>query len=244
MSKKSKAANNEIKSSVKEAYKTLRSNIQFSSLDKKIQTIVVTSSGPGEGKTTTAARLAISMAQASKKTILIDCDLRKPNIHKFFKISNLYGLSSFLIDEIKLSEVLQTTNEANLSIITLGTKPPNPSELLASTKMKNFIESLKSEYDCIILDTPPVILVTDALILSQYADGCLLVVAAGETHKEAVKKAKKLIENVNGNILGIVLNKLDLRKRKYYGYDNYYYSDDIGASTKIKKRWFGKNKSM
>lgn len=214
------------KSPITESYKTLRSNILFSSLDKKIQTIVVTSSGPGEGKSTTSANLAIVMAQAGNKTILIDCDLRKPTVHKAFGISNQVGLSNLLIGESKLPNVVQKTSEENLHVLTLGVRPPNPSELLGSEKMKNFVHSLKETYDYIILDTPPVIVVTDALILSQYADGCLLVVAAGEAHRDAVVKAKRLLENVNGNILGIVLNKLDIEKDKYYGYYNYYYADD------------------
>lgn len=213
-------------STVAEAYKTLRSNILFSSLDKKIQTIVVTSSGPSEGKTTTSTNLAIVMAQAGNKTILIDCDLRKPTIHKMFEISNQVGLSNLLIGETKLNDVILKTTEENLHIIPLGVRPPNPSELLGSEKMKNFIHSLKETYDYIILDTPPVILVTDALIVSQYADGCLLVVSAGETHKDAVMKSKRLIENVNGNIMGIVLNKLDIENNRYYGYYNYYYSEE------------------
>lgn len=227
------------KSPITEAYKTLRSNIQFSSLDKKIQTIVVTSSGPGEGKTTTATNLAVVMAQSGNRTIIIDCDLRKPNIHKTFGLSNQKGLSNMLINEAVLSEVVQKTNVENLHVITLGVRPPNPSELLGSAKMKNFVESLKTEYDFVILDTPPVILVTDALILSQYADGCLLVVSAGETNKDAVLKAKKLLENVNSNILGIVMNKLDITKNRYYGYYNYYYSEE-GEPKKMKKNTWQK----
>ena len=236
MRKSKTPAFSDLKSPMSEAYKTLRSNIRFSSLDKKIQTIMITSPGPGEGKTTTSSNLAIAMAQAGYKTILIDCDLRKSNVHKGFNLSNQIGLSTFLIGDATFEEVLQRTWEENLFVITLGEKPPNPSELLGSLKMKNFIASLKEEYEYIILDTSPVILVSDALILSQYSDGCLLIVAADETHREAVNKAKRLLTNVNANILGIVLNKLDVSKRKYYGYDNSYYYDDNKKKSKPKTK--------
>jgi capsular exopolysaccharide synthesis family protein len=228
----------DIKSPMSEAYKTLRSNIQFSSLDIKIKTIVVTSSLPGEGRTTTASNLAIAMAQAGSKTILLDCDLRTPFIHKALNLSNKLGLSNYLIGEVKLTDVIQKTEEENLSVITMGAKPLNPSELLSSLKMKEFIISLKEKhgYEYIIIDTPPVILVTDALILAQYADGCILVVAASETKREAVAKAKSLLTKVNVYILGVVLNKLDISKRKYFGYDSdYYYLNDENQKEKSKK---------
>lgn len=241
--KKSKEESIDFRAPISEAYKTLRSNIQFSSLDKKIQTLVVTSSGPGEGKTTTSCSLAIAMAQAGKKTVLIDCDLRKPSVHRNFKLSNERGLSTLLIGESKQSEVIQKTWEENLDVITLGVRPPNPSELLESVKMRNFLEALKETYEYIILDTPPVIMVTDALILAQFSDGCILVVAAGETHKEAIKKSKKLITNVNGHILGVVLNKLDLSKRKYFGYDQYYYNYGYVEEQKKKRSFFKKKES-
>jgi capsular exopolysaccharide synthesis family protein len=235
--RKSKSVNTiDLKSSIPETYKTLRSNIQFSSLDKKIHTIVVTSPGPGEGKTTIASNLAITMAQAGNKTILIDCDLRKPSIHKAFNLSNLEGLSNLLIEEAILKDVIRSTEIENLHIITLGAKPPNPSELLSSSKMKDFILSLKEDYEYIIIDTPPVAMVTDAQILSQYADGCLLVVAGGETHKDAVIMAKELLTKVNAKILGVVLNKIDnSRKGYYYGYYNLYLENDDKKKKRGKK---------
>lgn len=206
------------KSPISEAYRTLRTNIHFSSFDKKIKTIVVTSSGPGEGKSTTCANLAVVMAENGYKTVLIDCDLRSTTIHRLFNVSNEKGLSDFLVGNIEFSEAVEKTEIPNLNIITSGTKPPNPSELVGSEMMKNFIENLKESYDYIILDAPPVIIVTDAQLLSAYADGCVLVVASSEVEKAAAIKAKELLEKVNARILGVVLNKMDVKKKRNYGY--------------------------
>lgn len=206
------------KSSISEAYRTLRTNIRFSSFAKKVKTIVVTSTGTGEGKSTTSANLAIVMAENRYKTILIDCDQRNGRLHRLFNIPNQKGLSDFLVDNIQLSEVVQKTQIPNLYMITSGTKPPNPSELVGSEKMKRFIEDLKDTYEYIILDTSPVIIVTDAQLISTYADGCILVVASSEVEKAAAIKAKELLEKVNAKILGVVLNKFDIENKRYYGY--------------------------
>lgn len=214
---------------VEEAYKTLRTNIRFFSIENRIQTIVVTSSVPGEGKTTTAINLALAMAQGGHRTILVDCDLRKPRIHKAFGISNSKGLSNVLISEDTFDSALYEVaiNEKkveNLFVLPAGMNAPNPSELLGSYIMKRLIHAIKMDFEYIILDTPPVLLVTDAQILSQYADGCLLVVASGKVHMEDAMKAKSLLMNVNAKILGVVLNKVKLRKKRRY-YD-YYYGDN------------------
>jgi capsular exopolysaccharide synthesis family protein len=215
------------KSPITEAYRTLRTNIQFSSFDKKIKTIVITSTGPGEGKTTTSSNLAVAMAQGGHKTLILDCDLRKPRIHRVFNISNQIGLSNLLIGEKKFEEVVHKTEVYNLFVLTSGVKPPNPSELLASSKMQNLIEMLKESYDYVIIDTPPVIMVTDAQILSKYADGCLIVVSSGESDKIAAQRAKELLQKVDANILGVVLNKLDTSKKGHYEYYyQYYYGND------------------
>jgi capsular exopolysaccharide synthesis family protein len=206
------------KSPISEAYRTLRTNIQFSSFDKKVKTIVVTSSAMGEGKSTTCANLAVVMAENGYKTVLIDCDMRSSIIHEIFNVSNEKGLSDFLVGNIGLSEAVKKTEIPNLNIITSGTKPPNPSELVGSENMKNFIEDLKEMYDYLILDTPPVIIVTDAQLLSSYADGCVLVVASSQVEKAAVVKAKELLEKVNARILGVVLNKMDVKHKGYSGY--------------------------
>lgn len=210
------------KSPIAESYRTLRTNIHFSSFDKKVKTIVITSSGPGEGKSTTCANLAVVIAENGYKTVLIDCDQRRARLHKLFNTSNEKGLSDFLVDNIQFSEAVQKTEIPNLNIITSGTRPPNPSELVASEKMKKFIEDLKEDYDYIILDTPPITVVTDAQLISAYADGCVLVVASAEVEKAAAIKAKELLEKVNAKILGVVLNKMDVKQKEY---SRYYYSE-------------------
>lgn len=225
------------KSPAAEAYRTLRTNIQFSSFDNKIKTIVITSSGPAEGKTTTSCNLAIATAQAGKRTILLDCDMRNPKIHKVFELSNQTGLSDVLIGEVNYYEAVHNTEVENLRVLSSGTRPPNPAELLSSEKMKKFLESLKENYDYIIIDTPPIIMVTDAQILSRYADGCLLVIASGEADKNAAIKAKELLEKVDAKILGVVLNKLDTKRKGYYGqYYNYYYSGSKRKHLRKEKR--------
>ena len=165
-----------------ESYKTLRTNIQYSSFDKEIRTIVVTSSEPGEGKSTTSGNLAFAFAQSDKKTIIIDCDLRKPSLHKKFKISNTSGLSDVLIGRVKVDEAVHEYSK-NLDVLTSGKLPPNPSEMLGSKTMENLVKALKSQYDIIILDSSPLQAVTDSQILSAKADGTVLVVRAGKTKK-------------------------------------------------------------
>lgn len=223
-------------SPMSESYRTLRTNIQFSSFDKKIKTLLLTSSGPGEGKTTTSSNLAMVMAQGGNKTLLIDCDQRKPQVHKVFGFSNEKGLSNILVNdnEVDINIGIHETEQENLHVLTSGTRPPNPAELLGSAKMKNFIEELKETYDYIILDTPPIILVTDAQILAQYTDGCLLVVSSGEAERDAAIKAKGLLEKVNAKILGIVLNKVDIKKKGYYNYQYRY--GETNKGNKIRKK--------
>lgn len=220
------------KSPVSESYRTLRTNIMFSSLDKKVQTIMVTSSGPEEGKTTVASNLAVIMAQNGNKTIIIDCDFRKPRLHKVFQVSNEIGLSNYLIGEAAIADFLKQTSIKNLNVIPSGVKPLNPAELLGSAKMMEYIILLKHYFDYIILDTPPVVIVTDAQIVSQYADGCLLVVASGEVEREAVMKAKELLTKVNAKILGVVLNKVENNGKGRY---KYYYDEQSGKHKKKKK---------
>ncbi|MFU0784644.1 MAG: non-specific protein-tyrosine kinase [Thermoanaerobacterium thermosaccharolyticum] len=224
------------KSPISEAFRTLRTNIQFSSFDKKIQTIMITSSGPGEGKSTTASNLAVVMAESGSSTILIDCDQRKPRLHKIFLTSNQTGLSDILAGKVVFEDAIKDVGVGNLTLLTSGTRPPNPSELMASRKMKKFIDELKNRYEYIIIDTPPVIAVTDAQLLSRYADGCLLVIASSQVEREAAIKAKGLLEKVNANILGTVLNKLEVKEKGYYGYYYSYYDENGTKHKKRKKR--------
>lgn len=211
-----------------EAYRTLRTNIRYSSIDKKVQVICITSAGPGEGKSTVASNLAVVMAEAGKKTLLIDCDLRKPTIHKAFNLSNSAGLSDLLAGKTVLEKTVQESGIENLQVLTSGTRPPKPSELLSSSKMKKFIAVFRVMYDFVIIDTSPVLLVTDAQLLAECTDGYLLVLASGQVDKDAAAKAQSLLEKVDAKILGAVLNKFDSSKGGYYGYygKSYYSSNE------------------
>ncbi|WP_058953371.1 CpsD/CapB family tyrosine-protein kinase [Clostridium tyrobutyricum] len=226
------------KSPISESYRTLRTNIQFSSVDNEVQTIMITSSGPGEGKSTTASNLAIVMAESGAKTIIIDCDHRKPILHKKFLVSNRTGLSDVLAGKAEFQDAVINTgiDNLNLDLLTSGTKPPNPSGLLASKRMKTFIEDLKDKYRYIIIDTPPIIAVTDAQIVSTYVDGSILVVASSQADRDAAQKAKRLLEKVNANILGTVLNKVEAKGKGYYGYYYSYYDEDGNKQKKKKKK--------
>lgn len=208
---------NKPRSVAAESYRTLRTNIQYSSFDEECKSIVITSSEPGEGKSTTAANLALSLAQGEKKVILIDCDLRKPSIHKKFKISNLTGLSDVLIGQKKLIQVLKRHGD-NLLLLTSGKIPPNPSEMLGSKAMKNLLKELRENFDYIIIDTPPVQAVTDSQVLSTEADGTLLVIKAEKTKKDSVHNSINLLRKVNANIIGTVLNGVNNNSENYHYY--------------------------
>lgn len=203
-----------------ESYRVLRTNIQYSSYDKEIKRILVTSSEPGEGKSTTAGNLALAFAQDEKKVLLIDCDLRKPSVHKKFRISNNKGLSDSIIDRKKLKDCIQKKGEY-IHILPSGKVPPNPSEMLGSEAMNELLNELSNDYDVIIIDSPPVLAVTDAQILSTKSDGTLIVVRAEQTKKDAVIAAKGVLDKVNANILGTVLNGGNKNKDNYY----YYYGN-------------------
>lgn len=200
-----------------EAYRSLRSNIEYSSFDDEYRVIVVTSSVPEEGKSTTSGNLAIALAQSGNSVLLVDCDMRKPSIHKKFKISNAAGTAELLLRKKSFEEVANNYNE-NLTIITAGKIPPNPSEMLASRAMTAFIEEMKKEFKYIILDTPPLQAVTDAQVLSTKADGVLLIVRAGSTKREMVFNSVDLIKKVQGKVIGTVLNGVENKKNNYYYY--------------------------
>lgn len=212
------------KSPVSESFRTLRTNIQFSSLDKEIRVIAVTSSEPSEGKSTVISNLGITMAQAGQKVLIIDCDLRKPKIHKIFKISNVLGFTSALVENVEISSIINAIEGIdNLSVLTSGPIPPNPSELLNSKKCKMFIEKLKENFDIILLDAPPVGVVTDAAIISTFVDGIVLVIGYGQVDIHGIQRTKELLQKVNAPILGTVLNKIPISKGKYGGYKYYRY---------------------
>lgn len=198
-----------------ESYRILRTNIMYSSFDKEIKRILVTSAEPGEGKSITSGNLALAFAHDEKKVILIDCDLRRPSLYKKFRISNNRGLSDVIIDRDKLNKCIQKRTEY-LDILTAGKIPPNPSEMLGSKAMTGLLDELSNIYDVIILDSPPVLAVTDAQILSTKTDGTILVVRGEKTKKDTVLAAKGVLNKVNANILGTVLNGGSKNKDSYY----------------------------
>lgn len=206
------------KSIMAEAYRGLRTNIAYSSFDSKYQIISVTSATPGEGKSTTALNLAVSLAQSENKVLLVDCDVRKPSLHKKMGISNVWGLTDLLTGKKNMDISAKETNK-NLTVLTSGTIPPNPAEMLASKVMSDFLEESRKHYDYIILDTSPLQAVTDAQILSTKADGTLIVVKANDTKKEDVVASVDMIKKVNGKIMGIVLNGVKDNKKKYHYYE-------------------------
>lgn len=209
------------KSCTSEAYRTLRTNIQFSNFDNNIKTLLITSSSSCEGKSTVASNLAISIAESKNKVLLLDCDLRRPSIHKKFNLSNKNGLSNLLIGQYKFNEIVQKYDE-NLYVLTAGIIPPNPSELLSSNKMNDFLTKSKEYFDYIIVDTSPVGSISDAQALAALVDGVLLVLSSGESEAAEVNKAIELLRYVKANIIGIVANKLKYSKKIRKKYNDYY----------------------
>lgn len=207
-----------------EAYRTLRTNIEFITSCNSLKTIMVTSSRPAEGKTLTAAMLATFFAQTGKKTVILDCDLRNPNIHKLFTTPNTVGLTNYLAGKASLNEIITKTAMENLYVLTSGIKPPNPTELLSTSHMKMLMKILKNDYDYIIIDTPPVGLVTDAQVISQIADGSIFIVSSGKSIKDDTVKSKELLRQVGGSIVGYVLN--NVRYSSKYKKYSYYYKDN------------------
>ncbi|TAA72290.1 CpsD/CapB family tyrosine-protein kinase [Planococcus salinarum] len=206
----------EPQSYVSEQYRTLRTNINFSSPDENIQTIVITSAGPAEGKSTTAANLAVVYAQEGKNILLVDGDLRKPTMHHTFKIRNIMGLSSILGRQVSLKAAIKKTGVNGLDILTSGQIPPNPAELLASKSMDVLLDQLKSKYDLIIFDSPPMLSVTDAQILAYKCDGVILVLNSKSTEKQQAIKAKEAIAVSKSKLIGVVLNNYSNSKENYY----------------------------
>ncbi|WP_449355147.1 CpsD/CapB family tyrosine-protein kinase [Virgibacillus natechei] len=206
------------RSPVSEQYRTVRTNLQFSAVDEELQSMVVTSAGPGDGKSMTTANLAVVYAQQGKKVLLIDADLRKPTVHYTFRVDNLNGLSNYLVGGSALTDVSTPSDVDNLDIISCGPIPPNPSELLASKRMEKLIDEAKQSYDIIIFDTPPVLAVADAQILSSLCDGSILVVRSNQTEYDPATKAIEALKSVNAKILGTILNDRAKQDSNYYYY--------------------------
>ncbi|NOV00004.1 CpsD/CapB family tyrosine-protein kinase [Paenibacillus planticolens] len=211
------------KSPISEAYRTLRTNIQFSSIDEELKVLMITSAGPGEGKSTTLVNLAVAYAQADKKVLVIDADLRKPTMHHTLQVSNRWGLTNLLTNQLSIPEVLQASAIKNLNIITSGPIPPNPSEILASKKMTSVLDELRQQFDIVLIDAPPAIAVTDSQIIATRSDGVILVVDSDRVKRDAALKAKQNLDNVRARILGVVLNNVDRKNRDAYYY--YYYGE-------------------
>lgn len=196
-----------------EAYRTLRTNIQIFNKNKQLKSLMVTSAQPHEGTSTIVSNLAIPMVQTGQRILLIDGNLRKPAIHHAFRLSNQVGLASLLNKEVELDEVVQEVKGMGLKVITAGPAVYNPAELLSLPDMRKLLEQLQEEYDMVLLDTPPVLPVSDGLMLAGLVDAVLLVIRSGKVLEEYAKKAKALLENAGANVLGTVLNNKKLDKK-------------------------------
>lgn len=202
-----------------ESYRSIRTSINYSSVDKRIKTLVVTSSIAGEGKSTVSGNLAYVLSENKNKVLIIDCDLRKPSLHKKFKVSNEVGITDLLVDKCTEKEVIISVGEG-VDLITSGTLPPNPAEVIGSNMLKKFIDEMSIRYDYIVIDTPPVMAVTDAQLLAAKCDGTILVVRAKKTKGKYIKHAYNELEKVRANIIGSILNGSDLKEK--YGYYKHY----------------------
>jgi capsular exopolysaccharide synthesis family protein len=236
------------RSPVTEAFRTLRTNIQYASVDRHIQSLLITSPSPAEGKSTVAVNFGVVLAQNGRSTIVLDADLRRPRVHKVLGVLNKKGLSNlFVMNQFKLEDYLLPTSTENLSVLTAGDLPPNPSELLGSERMQIILQNLKDKVDYTVIDSPPVMAVTDSAVLAPKVDGVLLVVKPGETQLAIAKKTVEMLRRGDVHLLGVVLNEVNMRHSRYY-YKGYYYSGryylDSEKSGRRKKAWFKtRNKS-
>ncbi len=207
------------RSPISEAYRTLRTNLDFAGLDRALKTLVVTSAGVGEGKSTTLANLAVVSAQAGRRVILVDADLRRPTLHEIFGLDNRVGLTTAMMDEAALaSPPFQPTAVEGLSVLTSGPLPPNPAELMGSRRMEEVIAALARQADQVLFDTPPVVAVTDAAVLATRVDGVLLVISAGKTRREVARTAVQRLRQINARLVGTVLTNVPLGA----GFKGYY----------------------
>jgi capsular exopolysaccharide synthesis family protein len=224
------------RSSSAEAYRTLRTNILFSAAVRAVARVVITSPGPEEGKSTTAANLAIAFAQQGHRVLLIDCDLRRARIHKIFDDTHVPGLTSILVGGEPVPAAIRQTRVPGLNILPSGPLPPNPAELLGSSQMIKLLDVLSASYDMLILDTPPLLAASDAAIVSRIADGALVVVRAGRTEKSALQTGIQQLTTVGARVLGTVLNDPDAEVPKYARYYGYYYNNYYDYSNGIEAK--------
>lgn len=204
---------------VAEQFRTIRTNIHFSMVDTDLKSLAITSAGPGAGKSTISANLAVSFANEGKKVLLIDTDMRKPTVHKTFRLPNYDGLTTLLTNRnTELADIIHRLDTDNLFVITSGAIPPNPAELLASKRMEELKSNLEEIFDLVIFDLPPVIAVTDAQIMASKTDGTIFVINKGGADKEMVIKSKELLDKVQANVLGAVFNRVETKNDHYYAY--------------------------
>ena len=204
------------KSVAAEAYRTLRTNLQFSKLDQGSRKLLITSATPGEGKTTTVANLGLAMAQAGERVCLIDSDLRQPSLHNLFGVSNGIGLTVALAEAKSVEQVLVPTTMPNLYLVPSGPLPPNPWELLGSNRMREFVESLLARFDTLLFDSAPIMSVADTAALAALSDGVILVLKSGAAPRDLVRRAVEQIEAVKGKMIGVLLSQVDPRRDGYY----------------------------
>jgi non-specific protein-tyrosine kinase len=209
----------EPRSPISEAYRALRTNLDFASLDQALKSLVVTSAGVGEGKSTTLANLAVVSAQAGRNVLLVDADLRRPTLHQLFDLGNEAGLTTVMMDDAALaSPPFQATQIEGLTVLTSGPLPPNPADLMGSQRMEEVIAALSARADQVFFDTPPIVAVTDAAVLATKADGVLLVVSAGKTRRDRARAAVQRLEQVNARLVGTVLTNVEMGD----GFQGYY----------------------
>ena len=226
-----------------ETYRVLRTNVNFSGVDAPIQSIMVTSTIPGEGKSMTAYNLAVAMALDGRRVILVDADLRRPTVHKSCGLERRPGLTNVLVGELALDEALQNTHVRNLRVLTAGPLPPNPAEILNSKAMRRIHAELRERADIVIYDTPPCLATADAQVLSADVDGVLYVAQFGATRKSAMRRSAELLEQAHANLLGVVFNKIDISGNRddyyygYYRYYNYYQGDNALAEEGMPRRF-------
>lgn len=212
------------RSPVAEAFRTLRTNLEFSSLDKSLRTILVTSAGAEEGKSTTLANLAVTIAQSGKRVILVDADLRRPTQHQIFGLKSTPGLTDMVRDDALVANPpTQDSGVQNLKILTSGQQPPNPAEILGSKRLGEILDALLASSDMVLFDAPPVLAVTDAAVLASRVDGVLLVVSAGKTKRENARQAQTQLEKINARLIGAILNNASPDSNAQY-----YYSEQSG----------------
>lgn len=230
------------KSIFSEAIKTIRTNLAFSMIDKEMKTILLTSPQSGDGKSFITANLAVAYAQEDKKVLVVDCDLRKGRQHEIFEVMNVTsgGYSNLILnykEDTKLDKYIVSTSNKNIDLLPTGPTPPNPVELLASESNQKLMKNLREDYDVILLDCPPVLGLSDTMIMTKYSDANLIVVNSRKTKVESLDKAKKVFEQAKANITGVIINRASVKDNSYYSYySNEYYGDSSKKSKKKKRR--------